>query len=108
MFKNLQWTIKQKFQKLTRGYSDDELWNLDTTFCEWIIPRLKTFKEKTIAYPPNLNNLEEWHSILEKMIVAFETHNKDIPDTLEDIEKEDAIINEGIELFCKYFNHLWW
>ena len=42
------WDIKQKWQKLTRGYSDEELWNLDSTICEWLLPRLKSFKEKTI------------------------------------------------------------
>ena len=38
--------IKYWFQKRTRGWSDDECWNLDITFLEWINSRFKKYKEK--------------------------------------------------------------
>lgn len=102
------WKIKQKWQKLTRGYSDEELWNLDSTICEWLLPRLKTFKEKTIGYPPTLNSLKEWKDILEKIILALELHNSDLPDNPEQARIEGKQIKEGFELFGKYFCNLWW
>lgn len=102
------WDIKQKWQKLTRGYSDEELWNLDSTICEWLLPRLKTFKEKTIGYPPTLNSPKEWNEILEKIILALELHNSDLPDSPEQARIEGKQIKEGLELFGKYFCNLWW
>lgn len=106
----LKWRIKQNWQKLTRGYSDEELWNLDSTICEWLLPRLKTFKEKTIGFPLDFSSLEEWKETIQKMIDAFELHISDLPDNLrtEEFKKESKLIQEGLELFGKYFNNLWW
>lgn len=104
----LKWYIKQKWQKLTRGYSDEELWNLDGTICKWLLPRLKTFKEKTIGYPPTLSSPKEWNGILEKIILALELYNSDLPDSPEQARIEGKQIKEGFELFGKYFCNLWW
>ena len=38
--------IKYWFQRRTRGWSDDECWNLDITFLKWINSRFKKYKEK--------------------------------------------------------------
>ena len=57
--KILSW-LRSKYQKVRRGYSDDELWNLDATIAEWIVPRLKTFKEKNCGYPIDVSSKEEW------------------------------------------------
>lgn len=104
----LKWYIKQKWQKLTRGYSDEELWNLDSTICKWLLPRLKTFKEKTIGYPPDLKSPKEWDEILEKIILALELYNSDLLDSPEQARIEGKQIKEGLELFGKYFGNLWW
>ncbi len=106
----LKWYIKQKWQKLTRGYSDEELWNLDSTICEWLLPRLKAFKEKTIGYPHDFNSFDEWKETIQKMINAFELHNSDLPNnfSIENFKKEEKLIQEGFELFGKYLNSLWW
>jgi len=104
--KGVFWNIKQKWQKLTRGYSDEELWNLDSTICKWLLPRLKAFKEKTNGYPTT--SPEEWDTILEKIILALELHNSDLPDNPEQARIEGEQIKEGFELFGKYFRNLWW
>ena len=98
--------LKQKWQKLTRGYSDEELWNLDNTICKWLLPRLKAFKEKTIGYPPTLNSPKEWDDILEKIILALELYNSDLLNNSERAKSEQ--IKEGFELLSKYFRNLWW
>lgn len=102
----LKWYIKQKWQKLTRGYSDEELCNLDNTICKWLLPRLKAFKEKTNGYPSTLNSPKEWYDILEKIILALELYNSDLLDNQERARSEQ--IKEGFELFSKYFRNLWW
>lgn len=35
--------LKFLWQKLTRGYSDDEIWNLDVTLVKFLLPRLNRY-----------------------------------------------------------------
>lgn len=106
---SIRWWIKSKYQKLTRGYSDDELWNLDATFVDWILPRLKTFKEHNIGYPIGFSSKEEWDAELETMIEAFELYKINYElDDLNEIKKNNEIIDKGFELFGKRIRNLWW
>ena len=69
MFKKIKWF----FQKILRGYSTLELWNLDYTFSKFILKRLKAFqKMKRYGHPSDLKSMEEWNSIIDKMIFSFE------------------------------------
>lgn len=88
-----------KKQRIERGFDDTECWNLDTTILQFVLPRLKRFRECTIGYPPEFKTLEEWQECLDKMIVAIEH----IIDNTND-EKD----YENFELFKKYFFNLWW
>ncbi len=106
---NIKSWIKKKYQKLTRGYSDEELWNLDATIAEWIVPRLKTFKEKNCGYPIGVSSKEEWDEELETMIQAFEYYLQDpFSVNAEERERQDKIIAKGFELFGKRIRNLWW
>ena len=107
MLRNIKWYLKQKYQKVTRGFSDEELWNLDYHFCKWLVPRLKAFKEKTQGYPPNLKTPEEWEEILQKMIDGFEIYTSDF-ENIEDVKKNTKKTNSALSLFKKYFSYLWW
>lgn len=89
---------KFKEQRLERGFDDTELWNLDMTILKFILPRLKAFKEATIGYPGDFNNLEEWIKCIDKMI-------KSIEQILNDECNADY---EGFELFKKNFFGLCW
>ena len=104
----IEW-FKYKYQKITRGFTDLEIWNLDHTTAKWLIPRLKYLKENTCGYPPDLETFEEWQEILQKMIDAFELYNGD-SDTfdMDQLKTENEIIEEGMQLFGKYFRSLWW
>ena len=106
---NIKHWIRNKYQKLTRGYSDDELWNLDATFVDWILPRLKAFKEHNIAYPIDLSSKEKWDEELDTMIKAFEYYKIDPFDVdKKERKKQDKIINKGFQLFGKRIHNLWW
>lgn len=89
-----------KTQRLERGFDDTECWNLDSTISQFIEPRLKVFKEQTAEYPANLSK-EEWDKVLNKMLDAFHYINNDPDNHTEEI-------NEGLDLFRKYFFDLWW
>ena len=120
--------IKCFFQKLFRGFSDDELWNFDNTIAKWILPRLKSFKKDSIAFPADLDSPEEWDEILDKMIWSFDyiVNQDKYEDVLiekykdnefdedghyrwiKDAKELSAKCQEGLDLFGKYFRALWW
>lgn len=91
---------KYAIQRAERGFDDTELWNLNTTICQFIIPRLEEFKKQTFAYPPKIT-FEEWISIIDKMLDFFKRYCDDDIDV-------DARKDEGFKLFCEYFEFLWW
>ena len=105
--------IKFLKQRLTRGFSDEELWNLDWTLAEHILPRLKAFKVYHGAYPPDLTP-EKWNKKLSEMIWAFDSilHEEETkPEIKEgDIRAYMAYLkrrDRGLKLFGKYFMDLW-
>lgn len=94
-----------KQQREERGFDDTELWNLDVTIAEFILPRLKKFREVCFGYPGDLNSQEEWHSILDKIIKAMEIIDSD--DKILS-QKDFLLKEEGLKLFAEYFSNLWW
>ena len=108
MVKKIEWWLKMKYQKLTRGFTDEELWNLDCAFVDWIVPRLKVFKEKTKGYPADVGSPEEWDKILDKIIEAFELYKQEPCDNLKQLRIDNQIIKEGFDLFAKRIHNLWW
>ena len=63
---------RKKYLKSKGKYvSMSELWNLDYTFADFILLRLKAFKKNTISVPAQLSETE-WNDILDKMILAFD------------------------------------
>lgn len=94
------------------GFADNETWSLYNVIAEFVLPRLKRFREIKNGYPSNLKNDKEWQVILDKIIFALEWANK-----FDDIEvklsqKEQVAswtkYNEGMRLFSEYFTDLWW
>lgn len=92
------------WQKLDRGWSDDEIWNLDISLAKLILPRLKRFKEIKGGYPGGMT-LDKWEEILNQMIYAFEkSANRFEWDCDPEITKE---VQKGLSLFAQYYGHLW-
>jgi hypothetical protein len=111
--------IKWFFQRITKGYSDVDLWNLDDHLAKIILPRLKAYKKMNRAGVPGplcLPNQtdddfkkaqKQWEDILDSMILAFETIVKDDFETCEEYKKNQIIIEKGLADFSKYFQSLW-
>ena len=100
---------EEKFskQRMERGFDDSETWSLRDTIGNFILPRLKRFKEVDVGFPENLEEPSEWEDILNKMIVSFELLTRD-NGTFILTEEEQEKYKEGFELFCEYFMSLWW
>ena len=99
--------IRFFYQKITRGFSGKDLWDLRTGIAEFILPRLIEFRDITASHPPTIS-MHEWGIILSEMVIAFELikkHNGDnsvvIPDN--DYRK----IERGLRLFSEYYLDLW-
>lgn len=94
-----------------------ETWNLDYEIACFILPRLAYFKDHCNGYPYDLtkatddgyiiteNAYEEWERILDKMIKAFEIIVKNKATFTK--EEERKIVQEGLDLFGKYYFDLW-
>lgn len=98
--------VKWDKQREERGCDDTETWSLFTTISDFIYPRLIAFKEYKCDYPINLTP-ENWDEILDKMIFAFKFYSDEYkrkkPASNETIQK----VQEGMDLFVKYFRDLW-
>ena len=90
-------------------YSD--LWSLDITIANFVLPRLKKIKKENIGYPgiDGMDTPEKWDEALDKMILAFEyvAHTFDMESHFDEDKRRQAVINEGLQLFAKWFQYLW-
>ena len=115
--RSLYRSLKHFFQYITRGYSDRQIWSLDYTIAEFVVPRLRTLKKQTHGYALDFKTMEEWHEAVDKMIWSFEfvlsgygVSDFDSKDPKEWAKKNDARTKkytEGMELFAKYYWNLW-
>jgi hypothetical protein len=80
------------------GFSDSETWGLESVIFSFVLPRLKHFRKLAPNFPMGMT-MEEWRTVLDKMIVGIELYLKD---------GWDKNSQEGVDLFFKYFHHLWW
>jgi hypothetical protein len=98
-------SIRFFFQRLIRGWDDRETYSLDCSLAKIIVPRLKRFKEVSIAVPVNLEE-KEWSEIIDTMIASFEFFGSEQRwnATNEEIIKHQ----QGLNFFAEYYNSLWW
>ena len=125
------------YQRIRYGVADEECWSLDSTFSKFILPRLKHFKKmKRYGYHPDFT-IEEWENVIDELIWTFEYLNEDeetinpMPQFIaerdiselnnkktndEQIEWDKYLKrteeleerkNKGLQLFAKYYCHLW-
>lgn len=81
-----------------------EVTNLHYHVSQYILPRLKKFKESTYSYPSSITS-KEWDSILDKMIYSFEYAIED--NIVQTNSEEYKKYQEGMELFSIYYLDLW-
>ena len=104
--------IKYLYQRLTRGFSDEEVWEVDVTFANWIVPILKEFRKVMHGVPNGLTE-NSWRNIINKMIIGFEIMSlKDegilLKFTNPNLEKENQEkMDEALCLFKIYCQSLW-
>lgn len=98
--------IKYWFQKRITGFSDRELWNLDQTMAEFILPRIIRFKEIGGSSVPSDLTQQEWINILDDIIYSMEAIKNQFDDISETYN--DERVSKGTNLLGKYFTHFWY
>ena len=110
----------------TNEIKNSELWSLDATLTDYILPRIKAFRKmQRHGYPvlgrdikANSNSSSaddkrkeaEWENILFDIEKGFEAHKKltgEGSDThAEDFWAEETV-QKGLRLFAEHYNNLW-
>jgi hypothetical protein len=133
--KEMYWEIRYAWQRAWKGYDFCDVCNLDYRFIEKMTLILRDFKENNIALfnddERGILSEEETDKIIGDMIYYFENSDADAmldplyerdetsksrfiykkKPTFEQIigchKKADENLKEGLGLFTKYFNSLW-
>ena len=83
----------------------EEVWNTDNTLSQLIVPRLLAFKAlDKHGYPPDFDDMHKWNNTIQKMADAFELMKYD---DATHTKEEERTIEQGLDLFRKYYRNLW-
>ena len=120
--------VEKKQTKYQNNIPINELWSLDETMTEYLLPRISAFRKmERHGYPvldeecvskqsrqqqngdEDLRAAADWENILYDIEKGFEAHRNLIgygeePGATEENEK---IMQKGLNLFAKYYGHLW-
>lgn len=104
--------IKYSFQRVTKGYCDKDLWNIDYWFMNLMPDMLQQFKETKHGFPSCLETTEyvgeqeiscnneyhaEWDRILDNMIFLFREMNEETCQRKNSYQKEHDNILQVFE-----------
>lgn len=110
--RTLKRNIKYWFQRRTRGWSDDETWNLDCEFIKWVNSRFKKYKEqagKIVDLEFHKFQYEgKEYTQLELIDKVIKLSNEYIDIDLLSEDKLDPIKDEMFDIFKLIFWTMWW
>jgi hypothetical protein len=96
-------------ERMTNGFSVYDWWNFNNYLSWVIIQGLEKFKDGA-GHPVNdeINSMDDWRAILDKMIVGFKAMERLMDDfDITTAEEDRALWEEGSALFVKYYPTLW-
>ena len=103
--------IKNKYQRMTRGWADYDAYNFNNWFLSVVPEMIKHMRENLHSRPVSVS-IEEWENILTKMESSF--RNADIDVAVESADSEDNLedfvqdnLEDGMELLKVWFWELW-
>mgnify|MGYP001193199122 CR=1 FL=1 len=98
------WKWKRIVFRLENGFKAEEWFGFNYHHALWVLPRLTYLRDHHLGYPTELGSDEEWVTVLDKMIVAFELYAEDkIKISTSELEQAE----EGLRLFAKFYPNLW-
>ncbi len=111
------------YQRATRGWDDTETWDLgNTTWGQWMHPRLVRYKEVCQGYPGGLHDEDfpehehgeaTWQAMIDDMIYAFDSLAHDgefhVGPGPYDYEKfDEERTSRGLALWAEWHMAVWW
>jgi hypothetical protein len=105
--------IKNLYLRYRYGAGCCDIFNTDFYLATKILPVLKQFRKRVLSRPLDIDSIEDWETILDKMIFSFESIvNEDDFAIFGEKEITDRELfykkrQEGLELFGKHFSDLW-
>ena len=113
-----------KMSNVVGEINEEELWNLDGTLTDYILPRITAFRKmERHGYPVfeplgeedkvseeewkaiEKRNMLQWENDLRSIELAFSLMSKS--EHFERSEQANEDIKIGLELFAKHYQHLW-
>ncbi len=111
----------------TDDINESELWSLDATLTDFILPRIKAFRKMVRqGYPVLGKDIEhigeglhqaeeerteaEWENILFDIEKGFEAHKEMTAGNISSHVKEslaEETMQKGLRLFAEHYGHLW-
>lgn len=119
--RNWPYDIKFWYQRMLYGYSDSDVWNLNSFIIEKMYAPLKEFvknyEEHGMSLPTEFaSDPGAWLLILKKIEFAFDSVWEDEFEaenrftkgmTSEELKEHSLKVDEGLTLFGKYIRDLW-
>lgn len=99
--------LKHSYQKLTRGFSDEDIWNLDVTIAKFILPRLKEYKDTIWSTSGNYDTASDaYYKEVTEIIEGLSIMVTD--DYYTPNAETNKKINNALNLLMKNFRGLWY
>ena len=113
--------VKWAYQRLTRGWDDRAVWDMDYYLAELIPQLVKELKEKGQGFPSEMipgdasgeiteemekAGREKWGGILDSIIEGFEEYNQ-VRNCVMHPDYKMVKFEKGFKLFKKHFSSLW-
>lgn len=109
-YREYKYEIKMKWQMLTQGCNDRQVWAFNSEMTELTIKLLTRFKNNLNGCPSKLTP-EKWYRILTQIIEGFEAQNE-LHNMCEYDKEMTSILEkkwkEGMKLYTKWYGNLWY
>ena len=110
------WDVVRDFcERGWYGYSVTDLWSLNEYINAWLPGALRNLADHGYSMPDGLSP-EEWHAILHDMADKWERGDPDTvhfhkgmpwEEYMAQVERCEAISQEALDLFSKWYRDLW-
>jgi hypothetical protein len=108
--KSITYKIKLLYQKITRGYSNDEVWDFGIAMCKWIVPRLTHLIHNHYGFPSEFEKLGDvngdkaYTDVLKEMLWFVKLL---IRDDWKEMDENKERMRKAEKLCVKYMFYLW-
>lgn len=96
---------RHRWQWVTCGFSDGDIWDMSGTAAHWLLPRLRRFRAVNKGHPPNMTP-ESWDHALADMIYALEICERERDGVVEDADWE--LVQKGLLELGHHWRDMWW